>query len=331
MLSGQPVVIARDDVPEMRAMLRQLMAEWNFGVVHADQLSMSGWGLVAAREAAKFGPRPVTVLDEHNAIYLLARRMSEREPRVARRLVMRREARAFRKFEADMIKAYDRVLVVTAEDARALETLAPGMSFPVIPICVDPDQVAPVEYAAGGPPTILHMGTMFWPPNVEGVLWFAREVFPLVRQAAPAARFVIVGKNPPPEVQALAADPHIEVTGYVNDPTPYLAAASAFVVPLHAGGGMRVKIVDGWMWGMPMVSTPVGAEGIAHRDGENILIAGDATAFACATIELLTNASLNGRLRTAGRSWVEEHYGWRTVYAQVDAVYDELAHRAGLN
>ncbi len=81
-----------------------------------------------------------------------------------------------------------------------------------------------------------------------------------------------MGKNPPPEVQALAADPAIVVTGYVPDPTPYLAAADPFVVPLHAGGGMRVKILDAWLWGLPIVSTSIGAEGIELADGEHILI-----------------------------------------------------------
>ena len=171
---------------------------------------------------------------------------------------------------------------------------------------------------------MLHLGTMFWPPNVHGVLWFAREVLPLVHQRVPEARFVVVGKNPPLEVQALAADPRIEVTGYVTDPMPYLEAADAFVVPLHAGGGMRVKIVDGWLWGLPIVSTPIGAEGIKLRNGENILLAEDAPAFAEATVRLLTDPEVNLRLRANGRTWVEDHYAWQTVYQEVDEVYGRL-------
>ncbi len=156
-------------------------------------------------------------------------------------------------------------------------------------------------------------------------------------------------------MQALAADPHIEVTGYVADVTPYLAAADAFVVPLHAGGGMRVKILDAWLWGLPIVSTPIGAEGIEVVHGENILIAGGpaaeaahpasaqatapaeaasaaaraasasaAAAFAHATVRLLTDGALNAALRRNGRAWVEANYAWRTVYRRVDAVYERL-------
>lgn len=180
------------------------------------------------------------------------------------------------------------------------------------------------QSAIGNPPTILHLGTMFWPPNVAGVLWFAREVLPLIHAELPQTRFVIVGKNPPPEVQALASDPRIEVTGYVADATPYLAAADAFVVPLHAGGGMRVKILDAWLWGLPIVSTPLGAEGIALRDGENILLGESPAAFAAAVVRCLTDPDLNARLRTAGRAWVEENYAWQTVYRRVDEVYARL-------
>jgi glycosyltransferase involved in cell wall biosynthesis len=204
------------------------------------------------------------------------------------------------------------------------ERAAMGKKFTVVPICVDPDKAAPVAHRQDGPPTLLHLGTMFWPPNIQGVLWFAREVLPLIHRKEPDVRFVVVGKDPPAEVQALAADPRIDVTGYVETLDPYLAAADAFVVPLHAGSGMRVKILDAWMWGLPIVSTPIGAEGIEVEVGKNILLAGDAPDFARATLRLLNDAALNDRLRREGRAWVEERYSWQAVYKQVDAVYGRL-------
>ncbi len=362
LLTGLPITIARDDSAEMAARLRRLTAETRFDVIHADQLSMAWWGLLAARAAQGAGAaqgtgaalaaraaqgagaalaaraaqgagaeaRPYLLLDEHNAIYLLAQRMADTEAHPLRRLIMRREARAFRRYEAAVLRACDAILTVTEEDREHLlallddptsSTQQPTFTITPIPICVDPEQVAVVPRARGGPPTILHLGTMFWPPNVAGVLWFAREVLPLIHAEVPDARFLVVGKNPPAEVQALAADPRVVVTGYVADPTPHLAAADAFVTPLHAGGGMRVKILDAWLWGLPVVSTPIGAEGIDLRDGENILIAPDAAAFAAATLRVLTDPAFNARLRAAGRAWVAENYAWQTVYQRVDAVY----------
>jgi glycosyltransferase involved in cell wall biosynthesis len=261
----------------------------------------------------------------------LVERIAANEPNPLRRRIAQREARALARYEAAMGRVYDAMLTVTQEDqARLLGLYPPGeraimqKKLATVPICVDPDQTPVVPHQPASHPTILHLGTMFWPPNISGVLWFAKEVLPLIWQQAPVARFVIVGKNPPPEVVALSADPRIAVTGYVADPTPFLAAADVFIVPLHAGGGMRVKILDAWLWGLPVVSTAIGAEGIALLDGENILIATDAASFAEATLRTLRDPSLNHKLRTAGRAWVSATYGWRSVYQAVDAVYARL-------
>ena len=285
------------------------------------------------RAAARCGARPAILLDEHNAVYLLTQRMAMEELSGLRRALLGREAVAFRRYEAEMCRQFDAVLTVTQADASALLALAaPGdrpalaRKLAVAPICVDPDRTPVVRRVPGGPPTILHLGTMFWPPNAHGALWFAAEVLPLVRREVPAARFVVVGKNPPPEVRVLAADPLIEVTGYVEDPVPYLAAADVLVVPLAAGGGMRVKILEAWMRGLPVVSTRTGAEGIAATDGADLLLAPDrdTAAFAAAVIRTLTDARLNDQLRLAGRQTVEACYSWRSVYSRVDDVYARL-------
>jgi glycosyltransferase involved in cell wall biosynthesis len=147
-----------------------------------------------------------------------------------------------------------------------------------------------------------------------------------VLQAVPEARFVVVGKDPPQEVRDLALQVrNVQVTGYVPDPTPYLAETGVFIVPLHAGGGMRVKIVDAWCWGVPVVATSVGAEGIEVEAGGNALIADEPEALAAAVVRVLEDEALGEALRANGRRWVEARYNWRTVYPAWDAVYAGLA------
>lgn len=330
-LTGLPMVVARDEMGQMVATVRRLAGGGHFDVIHADQLSMAGYGQVAARVVSSR-----TLLDEHNAIHKLVSQLAENEPHPLRRAITAREARAFERYEAAMCQAFDAVLTVTCEDRERLLALYPqdrraalADRFTVIPICVDPEHVSPVVHQprTDGAPVIVHLGTMFWPPNVAGVLWFAREVLPLIHQRLPHARFVVVGKSPPPEVQALAADPRIEVTGYVADPTSYLVQADVFVVPLLTGEGMRVKILDAWLWGLPVVSTPIGAEGIETQPGTSILIAAEADAFAQAACRLLTDQALNQQLRRAARSWVESRYAWQMVYQQVELVYARLLDR----
>jgi glycosyltransferase involved in cell wall biosynthesis len=152
------------------------------------------------------------------------------------------------------------------------------------------------------------------------VLWFAKEVFPQVRAQVPDALLTIIGKSPPAGLDGEG----VEVTGYASDLTPYLAETGAFVVPLHAGGGMRVKILDAWSWGLPVVSTTIGAEGIATRHWENILIADDAYTFGQAVVRLLRDPELARRLGCNGRQTIEEAYDWRITYGAWDEVYQGL-------
>ncbi len=114
---------------------------------------------------------------------------------------------------------------------------------------------------------------------------------------------------------------NLQVTGYVDDPRPYLAETAAFIVPLRAGGGMRVKILDTWCWGLPIISTRIGAEGIAVREGENILLADTADELAQAVNRVLGDAALANQLRRNGRAWIEAKYDWRTTYRAWDEIY----------
>ncbi len=107
----------------------------------------------------------------------------------------------------------------------------------------------------------------------------------------------------------------------MDDPIPYLAETTVFIVPLHAGGGMRVKIVDAWCWGLPVVTTTIGAEGIAVQDGENVLLADTPEAFAQAVARVLQEPELAARLAAGGRRTVEICYDWRKVYRAWDEVY----------
>ncbi len=158
---------------------------------------------------------------------------------------------------------------------------------------------------------------MHWLPNAQVIVWFAQNVFPKIRARVPDAVLTVIGKNPPAEL----AGSGVQVTGYVEDLSPLLAETQAFVVPLHAGGGMRVKIIDAWCWGLPIISTTIGAEGIAVQNGVDILIADTAADFAEAVIRVLQSPALRRSLAENGRRTVVQKYNWRTIYTQWDEVY----------
>lgn len=318
--TGQPIVIVRDEIEAMQHLLARLMASERFEVVHADQVAMAQYALGVSGSAKR-------VLDLHNAMYLVTQRLAENEPNFIKRLVLQRETHALAKYEAQLCAQFDRVVFVTDDDRRALEPqfarfgvkLNPA-KFTTIPICSDPIDKAAIP-PVDKPFRVTALGVMFWPPNAEGVAWFAREAWPQVRAQFPAARLTIVGKNPPPMLTDLNGVDGIEVLGFVPDVQSILAETAAFIVPLRAGGGMRVKILDTWCWGLPIVSTRIGAEGIAVRDGENILLADTADELAQAVNRVLGDPALAAQLRHNGRAWIEAKYDWRTTYRAWDAVY----------
>lgn len=318
-LRRQPAIIIRDEIKEMRVLLRRLVREQALDVAHADQTSMAQYALYA-RSCS--GGRLGLVLDAHNALYRVPERLAVHERNPLMRWLLLREARFLAQYEREAYAEFDEVVFVTEVDRQVLggRIVNQDGGSTTIPICVDLEAEPAVERVSR-PRAITSLATMFWPPNVEGVLWFGREVFPLVRAQVPDARFVVIGKKPPQEVQDLQSEPGIVVTGYVADPMPHLAETAAFVVPLRAGGGMRVKILDAWRWGVPVVSTAIGVEGIDVRDGENILLADTPDAFARVVVRLLNEPALGERLRENGQRWVAEHYDWQRVYGQWDDVY----------
>ncbi|NLE76430.1 MAG: glycosyltransferase [Chloroflexi bacterium] len=325
-LTGQPVVIARDEVGEMHALLRRVVGAQSFDAVHADQTSMAQYAIFVRSllQGTPQAEKTRLLLDAHNALWRIPSRLAEHEGNPVKRLALRREARALEAYEKGLLQRFDEVVFVADCDRAALGAVRDGERFPVIPICVDPDG-SPMVQPCPEQTAITHLGTMFWPPNVEGVLWYASAVFPQVVAAAPDATLVIIGKNPPAEVAAVAAsDPRIQVTGYVADPAGYLSETAAFIVPLRAAGGMRVKILDAWCWGLPVVTTSIGAEGIDVQHGVNGLLADTPDALAQATLSLLTDGELRHRLRENGRQTVRNRYNWRTVYQEWDRVYERL-------
>lgn len=335
MLAGESFTIRRDYRPKMAQTVDRLLQTGQYDAVHADQLWMAQYAL----RAKGITHDTKLVLDEHNACFQVTQRLVSRERNPFMRLLFTHEWRRLRAYEAETCASFDHVVTVTQEDQSILKGLIHSSvkhtrqqdvnktnhNFVTIPICVDTQSTAPVQPNPGAV-DVLHLGTMFWLPNVEGVLWFAREVWPAVVAQVPQATFTIVGKNPPTEIRALSMGqkgmPSIQVTGYIPDPQPYLKRAGVFIVPLLSGGGMRVKIVDGWRWGLPIISTRIGAEGIDYHEGENILIADDPGEFSQAIVRVLRDPLLAQRLRVNGRRWVEEKYEWRRIYPAWDSIYN---------
>jgi glycosyltransferase involved in cell wall biosynthesis len=319
-LKNEPFLMVRDDRAAMRRLVDRLASggadseDTHFDVAHADQMNMAQY---AARVSGAH-----KIIDAHNALWLLYKRLWRTMGPGPRRWLLGRDYRLLERYEGRVCREFDAVLAVSEEDKVALEEAAGrSLDITVIPIAIDADEVTVVQREPK-PRHILHIGTMYWPPNVEAVSWFVRDVYPLIRQQCPDVQFDVVGSRPPAELLGLNdAGLGINVTGYVADPTPYLERAALMVVPLHAGGGMRVKILNALAQGIPIVSTTLGAEGIGVTSGENILVADEPADLAVACLSLLDNPDLGRRLARNGRTLVEQRYDYRRACVALDEVY----------
>jgi glycosyltransferase involved in cell wall biosynthesis len=321
-LANRSFLISRDSVAAMHKLLHALLLEQQFDIIHADQLWMAQYGL-AARSLSKSNPEPKTVLDQHNAVYLVPQRMAAATSNPVKRAFLAIESQKLARFEVEVCQRFDHVVWVTEEDRLAIDRVSNGqatrLADPVIPICVDPQDTGPLPRQAEAN-RVVFLGGMHWPPNAEGIVWFAKHVWPLVVEQVPNAHLTIIGKQPPASLSASELQ-NAEVTGYVEDLSAYLSEAAAFVVPLHAGGGMRVKILDAWCWGVPVVSTDIGAEGLRYEDRKNLLIANGVQEFADAVVSLLHCPKMAKEIGFNGRKTVEDHYDWRKVYRAWEEVY----------
>lgn len=327
LLTNKPFLIIRDQQPAMSARLASIIREEQFDAIHADQLWMAPYAL-ATKALAPYQPAPITVLDQHNAVFMIPRRMSSSAQNPLKRQLLNLEATKLARYEREVCSQIDKVVWVTQDDYDAVARSRAGTVAPqpprnsgVIPICTesDADELLPRSPNAN---RVTFLGGLHYPPNAEGVMWFANEVFPSVLANVPNARLTVIGKQPP----AALADCNIpaanlDVTGYVDDPRPYLSETAAFIVPILAGGGMRVKILDGWKWGVPVISTTIGAEGIQVTPTQDILIADNAKDFATATVSLLRDSRAGKVLAGAAQATLSRAYNWQSVYRGWDSVY----------
>ena len=334
--SGKPFLVERDDLKALRLLVQKIVADREIEAIHADQLTIAQFALEVRGLSGANGPNPKLVFDAHNAVWTIVERMRQHMPTLLGP-VFDLESRRVWDYEGQIVRAFDRILTVSELDRASLiqagvsrlngngalvDDQGIGHRITVVPIGVDTESLIPVP-RPGDSSNILTIGTLLYPPNADGVRWFAKEVFPLIRAIAPEFRLTIVGKNPPGDIRGMErrGSTAIKVTGYVPDLTPFLEAAAVMVVPVKAGGGMRVRILEGFARGMPMVTTAVGLEGIEAEHDRDILIANSVEKFADAVVRLLRDEGKREELSNNGRKLVVEKYEWRTALAPLDEIY----------
>lgn len=333
--STQPDLTDRLWIPEVQSRVVWEALNGAVDLVHIGGLEVGRYG----REVIRHRPdaaSPAVVLDDFNAEYVLQRRAAAVDAAAPRRwpaaLYSTVQWARLRAFERDLCRAADAVVCVSRADAAALGALGLAQPPAVIPNGVDTERYHPAPAGGGDWPhfDLLFSGTFDYRPNVDAARWLASAVWPGLRARAPRLTLGLVGQRPAPAVQALAALPGVTVTGAVPDDRPYLWGARLYVVPMRYGGGVRLKLLNALAAGCPVVSTAMGAEGIAAEPGRDLLLADEPAQWVGALGQVLGDPVLRAYLRQSGQALVAARYEWAVLARGFGHVYERALAARGL-
>ncbi|MFO0914635.1 MAG: glycosyltransferase [Pirellulales bacterium] len=255
------------------------------------------------------------VLFQHNVESVIWDRYYQTETNRLKKVYFNYERRRMARYEQAACNQFDLVLTVTQRDLQRLrDDFRVTTPMAVIETGVDTNFFQPQPSQPTVPGRLLFLGSLDWMPNIDGMKWFAAEIYPRIREAHPGVTLQIVGRRPDPAITRLAAeDPSIEVIGNVADVRPYVAQCDLFLVPLRVGGGSRLKIFEAMAMDKPVVSTTIGAEGLPVRDQHDIVLGDSPEEFCQQVVQLLRDGESKTRISHHGYRLVTENFPWTRI------------------
>ena len=311
LFSPLPFVAQKYRSREMLARIKQKLKDEKIDLIHVDILPLMNYSAV-------FDHYPV-LLVEHNVESLLLRRMITHTRNLILKFFLWLQYAKLSLFETKQIGNADCVAAVSEEERGILISMNPDARVELVPNGVDSDFFQPAaEDKARN--SIIFVGGLNWFPNLDGISYFCEQIQPVIRLRVGEFSTVIVGK----EDKGFRYASSITQTGFVKDIRSFVYAAKVFIVPLRIGGGTRLKILDAMAMGKAIVSTSIGCEGLAVKNGIHLIIEDDPRRFAEAIVELLVNDQKRLALGKNARQLVEEKYDWGIIARGLDGIYENL-------
>lgn len=324
---------------KLRALLSPLPEEvWarSPSVVDWDRTQVGRFDLVVlmqahvGRFAVPFVEAGVPViLDQQNVESEISAEVARLAPTWMGRARARLDIWKWHSYERGLVGIVQRTVAVSELDATTFRRLVPSASVAVRPSGADLRSLEFVDHAMNRGDRLIMTGTLGYLPNLDAAQWMVDRILPRVRRTRPSARLTLVGASAPDSLRERGGGA-VEVVGRVPDVRPYLEGADLFVAPLRAGGGTRLKLLEAFAVGLPVVATTKASAGIAVRHGVNIATADDEETFADEVIRMLTDVPARRAMATSARRLVEEHYDWRSIAADYqEDLYDVVLANPG--
>jgi sugar transferase (PEP-CTERM/EpsH1 system associated) len=318
-MGRRPLSLAYFESRALKARLATLAREGRFDVVVAYSSSMAPYA-----EMLPATPRVLDMVDVDSAKWAQYARFAA----LPKRPIYALEAGRLRAYEAAVSRRFERILVATANEQAQLLAFAPEAPVATIPNGVDFDFFRPLDLPKSKHPTLVFTGQMDYFANVDGVVHFAREVLPRLRERFPDLELLVVGRSPSVEVRALGDQPGVHVTGAVGDVRPFLARAWAFVAPLRIAQGVQNKVLEAMASELPVVATDRVLAGLAEGGftaGEDLLAASDDQEMVEAVSALVADSQLRQSLAAAARQRLAAAYDWEDNLKRFEQLVEQVA------
>jgi glycosyltransferase involved in cell wall biosynthesis len=312
LFSPYPVQVGGYDFTSHRNGLASLLARTHFDIIQIEPWLTSYWPQVKETDA-------VTVVSFHNIESELLLRQAKIEPSIGRRLLKTFDAKRMACIEDSLFQESDLSIVTTEREHALLKERFPDAKIIVASNGVDCEAIQLLP--ASDSKRILFVGALDYGPNIDAVTHFVRDILPILRSRYRDISFQVAGSNPGPHIMRLEKEPKVQILGFVSDLRPVYQEASVCVVPLRAGGGSRLKILEAMAYGRTVVSTRLGCEGLLVETGKHLLIADEPEEFAYAIGGILDDPKLGRTLATNARRFVEKAHCWKSI---VDRVFVEF-------
>lgn len=300
LFSKESLHIIRFRSSEFENLVIRSLKEKHYDVVWFEGLFMSPY-LETVRKYSK----AKAIMRSHNVEFVIWERLTQSCRQPLKKWYLHLLSNRLKQYEMKMLNKFDAMLPITSVDEAHYRRLGCTIPMLTFPIGVDVK-----DYPAGNPDaafSVFHLGSMDWMPNLEAVDWFLKEVFPCLIKNDPEINVVLAGKDMPKRIFKLA-NKNLIVSGRVENAKEFMHDKPVMIVPLLSGGGMRVKIIEGMAAGKAIISTSIGAEGIACTHGKDILIADTPEQFCQAILQLKKDNSLRQHISLHARNLVEQQY-----------------------
>jgi glycosyltransferase involved in cell wall biosynthesis len=311
---SRPFIIDDYYREEMAQAVERIVRDERIDVIHAHFLHVGQYAVNKGRAAF--------VYDAHNLEHVLWQRFAAIQRDPVMRTFARIQLPKFVRWQQRVAAQSDKIVTLSDDDAQEFRRIAPAADVTTVPNGADIDYFRPLPEIPVEENALVYFANFGWPPQDDAAIFFHDEILPLVRREIPDVTLYLAGKTPPEAIRRLAGE-RVIVTGMVPDIRSYIQRAAVVVLPLRVGAGTKHRVFQTLAMEKPLVTTRVGAEGIALEHGQNAMIADDPAAFAMHTVALLRDPARRLALGTAGRKLVVGRYDWRANYQKLETVFQE--------